>query len=73
MPFFWYSVLVSECDSYQHLDHVVDQPFGLAIVVVAAVAAVHFWNQSEQVLQVFGKAYPVHHDHDLGHGHVHDP
>ena len=73
MLFFWHSVLVSEHDSYLRSDHVVDQPFGLAIVVVAAVAAVHFQNQWEWVLEVFDKAYPVHHDHDLSHDHVCDP
>ena len=70
MPFFWHSALVSERDSYLRSDLVVDQPSGLAIVVVAAVAAAHFRNQLVRVLQVFDKAYPVHHDHDLGHDHV---
>ena len=73
MPFFWHSVLVSEHDFYPRSDHVADQPSGLAIVVVAAVAVAHFRNQLEQVLQVFDKAYPVHHDHDLGHDHVRVP
>ena len=73
MPFFWHSALVSERDSYRRSDHVADQPSDLAIVVVAAVAAAHFRNQLERVLQAFGKAYPDHHDHDLGHDHVRVP
>ena len=56
MPFFWHSVLGNKHGSFLCSDHVVDQPFGLAIVVVAAEAAVHFLVQWEQVLQVFDKA-----------------